>query len=58
LRGRPRPTRTEDLAVLPLPEDGGREDWALWFQAYGVHPVLKKEEALAGPSLDDQMLLM
>jgi LysR family glycine cleavage system transcriptional activator len=56
LRGRPRPTRAEDLASLPLLHDAQRRDWALWFQAHGVHPIPK--EALTGPSLDDQILLI
>ena len=56
LRGRPRPTRAKDLAALPLLLDAQRRDWALWFQALGVHPIPK--EALIGPSLDDQMLLI
>jgi LysR family transcriptional regulator, glycine cleavage system transcriptional activator len=56
LRGRPRPTRAKDLAALPLLHDTQRRDWALWFQAHGVHPIPK--EALTGPSLDDQMLLI
>jgi LysR family transcriptional regulator, glycine cleavage system transcriptional activator len=56
LRGHPTPTRAEDLAVLPLLHDADRQDWALWFQAHGVHPIPK--EALSGPSLDDQMLLI
>jgi LysR family glycine cleavage system transcriptional activator len=56
LRGRCRPTRAEDLVVLPLLHDAQRRDWPLWFQAHGVHPIPK--EALSGPSLDDQMLLI
>jgi LysR family transcriptional regulator, glycine cleavage system transcriptional activator len=56
LRGRPRPTRAKDLAALPLLHDAQRRDWALWFQAHGVHPIPK--ETLIGPSLDDQMLLI
>jgi len=56
LRGRPRPTRAEDLALLPLLHDAQRRDWALWFQAHGVHPIPR--EALTGPSLDDQILLI
>jgi len=56
LRGRPRPTRAEDLASLPLLHDAQRRDWALWFQAHGVHPIPR--EALTGPSLDDQILLI
>jgi len=56
LHGRSRPTRAEDLASLPLLHDGHRRDWPLWFQAQGVHPVPK--EALSGPSLDDQILLI
>jgi LysR family transcriptional regulator, glycine cleavage system transcriptional activator len=56
LRGRPRPTRAKDLAALPLLHDAQRRDWALWFHAHGVHPIPK--EALIGPSLDDQMLLI
>jgi LysR family glycine cleavage system transcriptional activator len=56
LGGRPRLTRAEDLVSLPLLHDVQRRDWALWFQAHGVHPIPK--EALTGPSLDDQMLLI
>jgi LysR family transcriptional regulator, glycine cleavage system transcriptional activator len=44
------------LVSLPLLHDAQRRDWALWFQAHGVHPIPK--EALTGPSLDDQMLLI
>jgi LysR family glycine cleavage system transcriptional activator len=56
LRGRPRPTRAEELAPMPLLHDGARKEWALWFQAHGVHPMPR--EALSGPSFDDQMLLI
>jgi LysR family glycine cleavage system transcriptional activator len=56
LRERPRLTRAEDLAQLPLLHDAQRRDWPLWFQAHGVHPIPK--EALSGPSLDDQILLI
>jgi LysR family transcriptional regulator, glycine cleavage system transcriptional activator len=56
LRGRCRPKRAEDLTSLPLLHDGARKDWALWFQAHGVQPIPK--EALSGPSLDDQTLLI
>jgi LysR family transcriptional regulator, glycine cleavage system transcriptional activator len=56
LRDRCRPKRAEDLTALPLLHDGARKDWALWFQAHGVQPIPK--EALSGPSLDDQMLLI
>jgi LysR family glycine cleavage system transcriptional activator len=45
-----------DLASLPLLHDAARRDWPLWFQAHGVYPLPK--EALAGPSFDDQMLLI
>jgi LysR family transcriptional regulator, glycine cleavage system transcriptional activator len=49
LRGRARPRRAEDLAVLPLLHDAARQDWALWFQALRVHPVPRA--ALIGPAL-------
>src|SRR5262245_48035334 len=56
LRSRPRPVRAEDVAALPLLHDEQRRDWPLWFEAHGVRPVPK--EALSGPSLDDQILLI
>ena len=56
LRGRPRSAHAKDLAALPLLHDALRRDWPLWFQAHGVDPIPK--EALSGPSLDDQILLI
>ena len=56
LRGRPPPSRAEELASLPLLHDGQRQDWPLWFQAHDVQPVPR--EAFSGPSFDDQMLLL
>jgi LysR family transcriptional regulator, glycine cleavage system transcriptional activator len=55
-RSHPRPTRAEDLVSMPLLHDADRKDWALWFEAHGVHPMSQK--ALTGPSLDDQLLLI
>jgi LysR family transcriptional regulator, glycine cleavage system transcriptional activator len=56
LRGRSRPTRPDELAAMPLLHDAARKEWAMWFQAHGVHLIPR--EALSGPSFDDQMLLI
>lgn len=55
-RGITPPLPAEKVAHLPLLHDAQRQDWALWFQAQSVEPVPR--EAMAGPSFDDQMLLI
>ena len=54
--GNRRPRQPADLLTLPLLHDSERQDWALWFQAYGVADL--GNMAASGISFDDQTLLI